>query len=137
MLCVGCSNAYLLARLIVVRVTKEPIPRFHIILVFLFLSLVISTFSLSPIFPWNKGSTPPSDSTLNYVILGVLLAYVFSQWLFFFSAAVRQLSKFLRMPVFTVKGIYLVYYILLAFISYSIIFYSLLFFSSLCIKCVL
>lgn len=105
MLCVGCANAYLLARLIVVRVTKEPIPCFHIILVFLFLSLVISTTTLSPIFPWNKGSTPPSDSTLNYILLGVLLAYVFSQWLFFFSSAVRQLSRFLNLPVFTVKGL--------------------------------
>jgi hypothetical protein len=103
MLCIGCANAYLLARLIVVRVTKEPVSRFHIILVFLFISLTVSTLTLSPIFPWNKGSPPTDDRYVNYVLLGVLLAYVFVQWVYFFGSVVRQLSQYLWMPIFTVK----------------------------------
>eukprot|EP00026_Physarum_polycephalum_P009679 Phypoly_transcript_09812.p1 GENE.Phypoly_transcript_09812~~Phypoly_transcript_09812.p1 ORF type:complete len:400 (+),score=47.17 Phypoly_transcript_09812:83-1282(+) len=103
MLCIGCTNAYLLAHLIVVRITKEPVPRFHVIIVFLFLSLVISTLTLSPLLPWNKGPVPTDDKNVNYVLLGVLLAYVFTQWAYFFGSVVVQLSKYLWMPIFTVK----------------------------------
>ena len=103
MLSIGCTNAYLLARLIVVRVTKEPVARFHIVIIFLFITLVASTLTLSPIFPWNKGTTPTDDRDLNYVLLGVLLGFVFIQWAYFFGSVVRQLSKYLWMPIFTVK----------------------------------
>jgi ethanolaminephosphotransferase len=103
MLCIGCTNAYLVARLIVVRVTKEPVARFHIILVFLFLALVVSTATLSPLFPWNQSSVPSDDRYVNYVLLGVLLAYVFAQWVYFFGSVVRQLSRYLWIPIFTVK----------------------------------
>jgi len=96
MLTLGFVNAYLLARIIVQRVTKEHIQHFHFIFVpftIVFLVTVIGS---------RTYERKLNNHYINMGLLVGLLAVNFIQWLFFFSTVTRQLSKHLKIPVFTV-----------------------------------
>jgi len=96
---IGLVNAYVLARIIVQRVTSEPTISFYGILAILFLAFFVSFVSSSPILPWHQNRIA---APLNFVLLHGVLILAFAQWAYFFVSVVRQLSVYLNIPVLTV-----------------------------------
>jgi len=91
LIAIGLINAYLLGRLIVQRVTKEPVAHFNFALLIFLASFIVSYVD-------GLSRNPPMDCWVTYG----LLAYGFIQWTFFFGNVVAQLSDALQIPVFTV-----------------------------------
>lgn len=92
-LAIGFINAYLLARIIVQRVTKEPVQAVHTIFGVLLACAITATVLTR---------THGGRATANFWPVHILLASASATWLFFFYSAVRQLSLNMKLPVFTV-----------------------------------
>jgi len=101
MLSMGLVNAYLLARIIVRRMTQEPAITFYFILSFLFVCF-LTTLASTP-YSWDHNLNKHKE-TFHVSIVYILLGVSFLQWVFFFAAVVHQLSVYLRLPIFTVKS---------------------------------
>lgn len=96
MICVGFINAYLLARLIVQRVTKEDVQHTYFILA------PLTAIFVATVIGSHTYEQKERHQYINMCLLCGLLAYAFVQWLYFFVCVVRQLSKYLHISVMTV-----------------------------------